>query len=435
MAGYAPVPAKSASIMRVGLLGAGTVGGGVVEILRKRGAVLAGQGADLQITTICVRDPAKKRDFELPPGCKVVTDPQQVVSDPNIEMVVELMGGVTVAKDAVMNALTNGKHVVTGNKALIAAFLPEIQALVKAKPGVVFAYEPAVCGGIPIIQTIKHDYVGDKITGIAGIMNGTTNFILSKMQAEGADYATVLAEAQKLGYAETPPDFDVEGWDARSKLAILCKLAFGVFVPEDKIPCYGITRVSAIDFQYAETLKATVKILGVGTLNSDGSVSAHVSTCIVPYTNQHARISGVTNCVAVTSENLGTCFYSGPGAGRFPTANSVINDMVAIAKGAGRGDPFPLNSEARLESETHGRFYIRFIIKDGLGIIREVGRLAEESSISINAILQLPIEDVNSVPFVLTTDATTRSAVTNFCTAFQKLPFCLESPLVMPILI
>merc|ERR1719506_2401138 len=192
---------------------------------------------------------------------------------------------------------------------------------------------------------MRRDYVGDNISSVMGIMNGTTNFILSKMESEGAAYGDVLAEAQALGYAETPPDFDVEGWDARSKLAILCKLAFGAFVPEEAINCTGITRVSSDDFKYAQMMNATVKILGVATRTEGGGISAYVSVCIVPFTNQLSRVAGVTNCVAVSSNNLGTCFYTGPGAGRFPTANSVVNDMVLVAKGAKKGDPFPLNAD------------------------------------------------------------------------------------------
>lgn len=420
--------------MKVGLLGGGTVGGGVCEILKLRGPFLKTQGADFQITKICVRDAAKKRDFTLPEGCEVVTDPKLILDDESIEMVVELIGGVTVAKDAVMGAIAKGKHVVTGNKALIAAHLPEIQAALKANPKACFGYEAAVCGGIPIIEALRNAYVGDTITSLQGIMNGTTNFILSKMESEGAAYADVLAEAQALGYAETPPDFDVEGWDARSKLAILCKLAFGTFVPEEKIECNGITRVSSEDFKYAEQLRSTVKILGVATQAEDGSVSAYVSVCIVPFTNQLSRVTGAMNCIAVTSKNLSTCVYSGPGAGRFPTANSCVNDMVAIAKGGGGGNPFCRDSEAPVAAGgPKMRFYIRFIIKDGLGIIRTLGDLCEKQGISIHSVLQTPITDPNKVPMVLTTDSTTLDRVKAMCAECEKQPFNLEPPLVMPL--
>lgn len=419
--------------MRVGLLGAGTVGGGVCEILRLRGDRIIQQGAELQIVKMCVRDVAKKRDFEVPANCEVVSDPKLLVDDDSIEMIVELMGGVTVAKDIIFAALAKGKHVVTGNKAFIGAYLPEIQAAVKATPKSSFSYEAAVCGGIPIIQALKHDYVGDNIKSIMGIMNGTTNYILTKMEAEGASYADALAEAQRLGYAETPPDFDVEGWDARSKLAILCKLAFGTHIPEDKIPCTGITRVSGEDFKYAKQLRCTIKILGVGSRNEDGSVTAYVSVCMVPHSNQLSSVSGVLNCIAVNSANLNTCVYSGPGAGRFATGNSVVNDMVCVAKGGNRGDPFPVNVEAEIAPEIHGRFYLRFTVKDCLGIIETLGRLAHESGISINAIYQVPIEDPNRVPFVMTTDATSLTAVNKLCFAFSQESFCKEKPLVMPL--
>lgn len=423
---------KRACTIRVGLVGVGNVGGGVCEILRLKREALVAHGADLQITTIALRDKNKKRDFVLPDGCVVVTDPMLVVNDPKIDMVVELMGGVTVAKDVVMGALANGKHVVTANKALIAAYLLEIEAAVKANPMSTFAYEAAVCGGIPIINAMKNDYVGDEIMSVKGIMNGTTNFILSKMEAEGAAYLDVLAEAQKLGYAETPPDFDVEGWDARSKLAILCKLAFGAFVPESSISCTGITRVNTEDFKYAAQLNSSIKILGVGQRNEDGSVSAYVSLCLVPFTNPLSRLSGPTNSVEVISTNCRTTQYTGPGAGRYPTANSVVNDMVMIARGA-CGSPFPLSSEARINPEVKGRFYIRFMIRDGLGIVRTFGELAEQAGISIHSLLQTPIKDHMHLPMVLTTEVTTLSSVKSMCDAVCKQPFNLEEPLIMPI--
>eukprot|EP00747_Dinoflagellata_sp_TGD_P163707 gnl/TRDRNA2_/TRDRNA2_182685_c0_seq1.p1 gnl/TRDRNA2_/TRDRNA2_182685_c0~~gnl/TRDRNA2_/TRDRNA2_182685_c0_seq1.p1 ORF type:complete len:435 (+),score=104.32 gnl/TRDRNA2_/TRDRNA2_182685_c0_seq1:57-1361(+) len=432
---FCPRPRTSCSQakMRVGLIGGGTVGGGVCEILKAKKQFLSEQGVDLQIVKLCVRDASKKRDFEIPEGCEVLTDPMAVVNDDSIEMIVELMGGVTVAKDVVMGALAKGKQVVTGNKALIATFLREIQEALKSSPGGSFAYEAAVCGGIPIIHTMQHDYVGDEISSVMGIMNGTTNFILSKMESEGAAYADVLAEAQALGYAETPPDFDVEGWDARSKLAILCKLAFGCFVPEESIPCNGITRVTGDDFKYAAMMKSSVKILGVGQRNEDGSVSAHVSTCIVPFTDQLSRVGGALNSVAIKSKNLSTCSYSGPGAGRFPTANSVVNDMVMIAKGE-RGPAFPYNTDVTVKAEVYGRFYVRFVICDGLGIVKSLGEACEKCGISIHSLLQIPIVDHNKVPMVITTEKTSITAVKNMCAELQAKDWNLEQPLVMPIL-
>lgn len=420
--------------MRVGLVGAGTVGGGVCEILRLRAEALKRQGVEFNIVKICVRDVSRKRDFDFPAGAEIVSDPNAIIQDDSIEMVIELMGGVTIAKDVVFGAIAKGKHVVTGNKALIGICLPEIQAALKANPKASFSYEPAVCGGIPIINALRNDYVGDEITSIMGIMNGTTNFILSKMEAEGAAYGDVLAEAQRLGYAETPPDFDVEGWDARSKLLILIKLAFGIFVPEDTIPCTGITRITSEDFKYAQMMKSTVKILGVASRNDDGTVSAYLSPCIVPFTSQLSRVSGVLNCVAVKSKNLNVCHYMGPGAGRFATGNSVVNDMVAVAK-AGRGaDPFPVHSDATFAPEVLGCFYVRFLIKDHIGIIVKLSTLAEAEGISINAILQTPIQDPSRVPFVMTTNSTTLSAVKRMCEQFGKYDFNLEQPFIMPIL-
>lgn len=421
------------SRMRVGLLGGGTVGGGVCEIIRQRQTALLARGANFEIVRMCVRDTGKKRDFAVPEGCQITSDPRVVLEDPSIDMVVELMGGVTVAKDAVFSALSQGKHVVTANKALVAAHLPEIQAAIKQQQGVAFGYEAAVCGGIPIINALQHDYVGDTVSRVMGIMNGTTNFILSKMDAEGAAYDSTLAEAQRLGYAETPPDFDVEGWDARSKLAIMCKLAFGVFVPESSIPCAGIAKVTADDFAYAKHLGCTVKNLGIAERNADGSVSAYVSTCLVPLTNQLSRVNGVTNCVEVSSQNLGSTHFSGPGAGRYATANSVMNDMVMIAQGGGRGDPFCQDCDVVIRPEVEGVFYLKFMIKDGVGIVRKIGECAEKAGISLNSLLQAPVIDADRVSFCVTTDRTTLSSLRELCKGVEAESWCLEPAVVMPV--
>lgn len=419
--------------MRVALLGAGTVGQGVLEILRKRGNALEQKGTELKIVKVCVKDASKPRDFEFPEGAEVVTDPSELFDD-NIEMIVELMGGITVAKEVVMKALAKGKHVITGNKALIASHLPAIQAALKANPKASFSFEAAVCGGIPIIQLSQLAYVGDKIKSIMGIMNGTTNYMLTQMAGSRRSYDDALAEATRLGYAETPPDYDVKGYDARSKLAILCKLFYGTYIPEESIPCTGITQVSTDDFAYAAYMSCTIKLLGVAKQNDDGSVTAYVSVCMVSLENQLASVSGVRNCILVDSENLGSCMYSGKGAGRFPTANSVINDMVAVANGTRAPDPFPRNSEANFSADITAIFYIRFMIKDGLGIIEKLGRYARENGVSINAIYQTPIQDQNRVPFAVVTDECEWTAVNKLAKAFHAEDFSLEEPLVMPLI-
>ena len=252
------------------------------------------------------------------------------------------MGGTTLAKDVVFRALRAGKDVVTANKALIADCLPEIEAVVAeanaaqgaGAPRVQFGYEAAVCGGIPIIHTMNTDFVGDEVTRLRGIMNGCTNFMLTKMEAEGLSYADCLAEATALGYAEEDPTLDVGGFDARSKLAILVRLAFGVDVDETLISCTGIAGLETIDFEYARgQLDGTIKLLGVAELDGAGGLTAYVTPALVPRGATLASISDATNAVEVASRNLEASLFVGRGAGRFPTANSCVSDVVACARG------------------------------------------------------------------------------------------------------
>eukprot|EP00292_Cryptomonas_paramecium_P005672 CAMPEP_0113713732 /NCGR_PEP_ID=MMETSP0038_2-20120614/32180_1 /TAXON_ID=2898 /ORGANISM="Cryptomonas paramecium" /LENGTH=402 /DNA_ID=CAMNT_0000640541 /DNA_START=128 /DNA_END=1337 /DNA_ORIENTATION=- /assembly_acc=CAM_ASM_000170 len=391
-------------------------------------------GFKFVVKKICVRDASKKRDFELPQGCAVVTDPKEILDDDSLEVIVELMGGTTLAWEIVQACLLKGKKVVTANKALLSKYLPRVIEILRDTPKARLCFEAAVCGGIPIIHTLQHDYLGDSISELRGIMNGTTNYILSKMESDNADYAAVLKEAQDLGFAEADPAADVEGWDARSKLALLIKLAFGTYVPEESIPCKGISRITSEDFAYAKQLGGTVKILGVCRANEDGSLSPFVSPCIVSFSDVVSRLSGCTNMVEVTSANMGNCHFSGPGAGRFPTANSVINDLVMLARGE-PDTPFPLEVERRIVSEIQGLFYVRFIIKDGVGIVRVIGELAEKNGISIYSILQTPVKDVQRVPFVMTTEPTTLTQVKEMCAQMRTQPFVVDDPVIMPLLI
>ena len=231
--------------LKVGLVGGGIVGGGVYQLVSKctSSGRLGEVGASIDIAKICVRDASKKRDYELAGGTKLVTNIDDIINDPSINCVVELMGGTTTAKDVVFRAIAAGKHVVTANKALIAAFLPEIMALLAANPKVSFNYEAAVCGGIPIIHSLQTDFMADKVTKIRGIMNGTTNYMLCKMEDEGAGSADALKGAQDLGFAEADPTADVEGHDVQAKIALLAKLAFGKTVPWETVPTAGISKV------------------------------------------------------------------------------------------------------------------------------------------------------------------------------------------------
>lgn len=365
--------------LNVGIFGGGVVGGGVYELVQKckasnRFSVI---GADIEVSKICVRSLNKKRDFAVKSSCKLVTDYNEILNDPDINCVVELMGGTTSAKDIVMTAINKGKHVVTANKALIAAYLPEIQAALAANPSATFSYEAAVCGGIPIIHSLQADFFADNIKKVMGIMNGTTNFMLCKMEDEHANYADALKEAQSLGYAEADPTADVEGHDVQAKISLLAKLCFGKTVPWETVPTVGISKISSVDFEYATILKSTIKLVGTATRNADGTLAVYVSPVVVPLNSPLASAKGPGNMVVITSENMDISTFAGPGAGRFPTANSVMNDLIRVSQDKAVA-PFPLDMpELQLNTDYTASFYVRIKCEDSLGIIGSVGKAAE----------------------------------------------------------
>uniref|UniRef100_M4BZY0 Homoserine dehydrogenase n=1 Tax=Hyaloperonospora arabidopsidis (strain Emoy2) TaxID=559515 RepID=M4BZY0_HYAAE len=437
--------------LTIGLFGCGTVGGGVFDLLHDpaRRQALSRLGVDARVAKICVQDVHKDRHLAhlSPSETSFTSNVRDILDDSRINCVVELMGGVQAAKDVVFQAIQAGKHVITANKALVASCLPEIEQLLCAHPHVRFSYEAAVAGGIPIIHTLQSAYNSDTITEVAGILNGTTNYMLSKMETQGVAYDAVLKEAQALGFAEADPSADVDGYDVQSKIAILTKLAFGGIVQPAAIPTMGIARLSAADFEYAKMMDSTIKLLGVakvvGETDTDGSkkntgiptaVTVFVSPVVVHCTNVIASISGATNLVNVRSLNLESTAYVGPGAGRLPTANSVLNDIVQLARGDAPCDPFMHAKPLTLEPDYEARFYVRITITDGLGIIRHVGETAEASGVSIYSILQAPIVDRARVQFVVTTETSPLSKVRAMCQKIAALPFVQEEPLFLPIM-
>mmetsp|Transcript_26011 Transcript_26011/g.40836 ORF Transcript_26011/g.40836 Transcript_26011/m.40836 type:complete len:435 (-) Transcript_26011:109-1413(-) len=428
---------------RIGMIGAGTVGGGVYEIIMNRL-----KSSSATITKICVRDANKPRDFQIDPSTtQVVTDVSSILNDDSINLVVEVAGGTTFAKDAVFAALKGGKSVVTANKALIAEYLDEIVTLVdevnndgrSEKDAVKFGYEASVCGGIPIIHTLQSTYKGDIINEVSGICNGTTNYMLGKME-EGADYDDVLKEAQDLGFAEADPTADVAGHDVRAKIAILAKLAFGITVPIDTIPCMGITEISVVDFDYAKSMGCTIKLVGTAVRQSefgehDGALSVYVSPKLVPLNHLLASATGCGNAVAVDSSNLGTASFTGPGAGRYATANSVVADTMRVVYNTCPSSPFPmLSNSIDIDNDFVSAFYIRISFQDGLGIIRSVGELAESQGVSIHSILQQPITDRMAADTVVTTEACKYSQVKALCNLIEKEDFANSAPVFFPMI-
>ena len=435
----------SMKVTTLGLVGGGTVGGGIVEILSKKADFLKSSlDTDIRFSKIAVGNPDKPRDFEVPAGCEIVTDVNAVLDDPEVDIVVEVMGGTTLAKDVVVGAIKKGKHVVTANKALIAADLPELQSLLDevnaaraGEPQVQFGFEAAVCGGIPIIHTLQRDLLGDEVTQLSGIINGCTNFILSNMAQGGLSYADALAEASALGYAEADPTLDVGGFDARSKLRIMMKLAFGLDVVEDEIPCRGITEITATDFEYAKLIGGTVKLLGIAKIDEEDAtrISAFVSPVFVPSSSTLSSINGATNAVQVASKSLQESVFVGQGAGRFPTANSCVSDILAIAQGD-QSAPFPKVAADGLHfvNSYKSPFYVRIRFRDGIGIIQSVGEEFSKCGVSIDSILQNPIEDPTDSQFVVMTDSVDVAAIKEACVKIEAQDWCLGNTFYMPVL-
>lgn len=395
----------------------------------------------IDVTKICVRDASKERDFELPEGCEIVTDFDAILEDDDIDIVVEVMGGTTLAKDVVFKALRNGKSVVTANKALIAKDLKEIEAVLDevnagrdASEEVEFRYEAAVCGGIPIIRSLQSDFVGDDITRISGIINGCTNFMLTAMDRDGYSYDEALSQASDLGYAEADPTLDVGGFDARSKLRILMRLAYGVEVDEETISCRGITDLTKVDFEYAKRLGGTIKLLGVTEQVSDSEVTAFVSPCYLTGDDSLSNVNGATNAVEVTSSNLQSSTYIGQGAGRYPTANSCVNDILALAKGD--QTPMPFNPAAKLQfvDTYESVFFVRLNYKDELGITRQCGEICEKHGVSIHSMLQNPVTKRADAAFVIITEKVSLDSLKKVVKELEALSWCTDTPFYMPVL-
>lgn len=393
--------------IQVGLLGIGTVGSGVFNVLqRNQEEIRRRAGRGIEIAMVADLDVARAR-AAAGEGVQVVNDARAVIANPDIDIVVELIGGYGVAKALVLEAIAAGKHVVTANKALLAVHGTEIFAAASAK-GVMVAFEAAVAGGIPIIKALREGLTANRIQWIAGIINGTTNFILSEMRDKGLDFDVVLKEAQRLGYAEADPTFDIEGVDAAHKATIMSAIAFGIPVQFDKAYVEGITRLSASDIRYAEQLGYRIKLLGIAK-RREGGVELRVHPSLVPSKRLIANVEGAMNAVMVQADAVGTTLYYGKGAGSEPTASAVIADLVDIARLAA-ADPehrvphlaFQPNTldEARDAlpvlpmAEVVTSYYLRLRVADEAGVLAKVTGLLAGAGISIDAVLQREADEV-----------------------------------------
>ena len=402
--------------VKVGILGLGTVGGGTVNVLKRNAAEIARRaGREIIVTRASAKDLGKERICDTR-GIILSTDPMDIINDPEIDIVLELIGGAGLVKDMVLKAIANGKHVVTANKSLIALHGNEIFAKASEK-GVIVAFEAAVAGGIPIIKAIREGLSGNEIEWLAGIINGTGNFILTEMRDKGRDFYDVLAEAQALGYAEADPTFDVEGIDAGHKLTILASIAFGIPLQFDKVYTEGITQITRLDVEYAEQLGYRIKHLGIARKTVEG-IELRVHPTLIPERRLIANVNGVMNAVLVKGDAVGPTLYYGAGAGAEPTASAVVADVIDVVR-ALTSDPenrvphlaFQADSLADIPVLTADRFktsyYLRLTAEDKPGVLADVTRILADHHISIEAIIQKePIGNETAIPIILLTQIT-----------------------------
>jgi homoserine dehydrogenase len=380
--------------VNIGMLGLGTVGSGVVRIVEGHQEDLVRQiGAPVKISKIAVRNLNKARRVTVDPSM-LTDDPWEVINDPDIDVVVEVMGGVEQTLEYMLAALERGKHIVTANKDLIAQHGPKILAKAAEKRCDVM-YEASVAGGIPILRTLVEGFSSDRITKIMGIVNGTTNYILTKMTQEGASYETVLAEAQRLGYAEADPTSDVEGYDAAYKMIILGSLGFHVHLSMSDLDVKGITGVSSEDIDCAKRIGHTIKLLGIAE-RQDDMISISVQPTLIKDTHPLASVNGVFNAVYVYGQAVGETMFYGPGAGDMPTATSVVADLVAVSRNLMLGINGNRNSlimnEKKLKSDDQiiSKYFMRLQVADRAGVLAQITQIFAEQEISLESVIQTP---------------------------------------------
>ena len=402
--------------VNVGLIGLGTVGGGVARLIKSHhDEYLAAYGIDLKLTRACALawEQAEAAGIERE---AFTSDWHDVVTDPAVDIVVELIGGEHPATEIFTTAFENGKHVVSANKALLGRHVETLAEKARAC-GVQIKCEASCGGGIPIVSTLEHDLVGNKILTIAGILNGTTNYILSRMDAEGADYADVLADAQAKGYAEADPSADVDGFDAASKIAILASIGFRTRVNTDDVFMQGIRNVSATDIEMARQFGYAIKLLAIAR-NTESGVDVRVHPTMIPATHQLASVSGAMNAVFIVGDAVGETMFYGAGAGSFPTASAVVGDVMSLADHIAHGkeiipesEPFGHNLAIRDIADLETRYYIRLTVADKLGVLAETTKVLADDGISISDINQMKSEDNEACTLIYMTHAAKESDI------------------------
>jgi homoserine dehydrogenase len=418
--------------IQVGLLGIGTVGGGTFAVLRRnQEEIMRRAGRGIQITMVADKDLARARQV-VGNAVEITDDARKVVGNPDIDIVVELIGGTKVAKDLILAAIENGKHVVTANKALLATHGNEIFTAAQKK-GVMVAFEAAVAGGVPIIKALREGLTANRIEWIAGIINGTSNFILSEMRDKGAGFSDVLKEAQKLGYAEADPTFDIEGVDAAHKLTIMAAIAFGIPMQFDKAYTEGISKLTRDDIRYAEELGYRIKLLGI-TRRTPAGIELRVHPTLIPTRRLIANVEGVMNAILVKGDAVGPTLYYGAGAGAEPTASAVVADLVDVTRmhtaDPGHRVPHLAFQPDRMSDapilpmdEVETSYYLRLRVLDRPGVLADITRILADLSISIDAMVQKePSEGEEQVDIIMLTHLTQEKNINAAIGRIESLP-------------
>lgn len=428
--------------VNVGLLGFGTVGSGTAKILLENGELVSKRaGCPINLKWICDKDLTSDRGVDVPEGV-LMDDLDRLMDDPEVDIFIELIGGLEPARTFVLRAIEAGKHVVTANKALLATHGLEIFAAA-AKKGVEIGFEASVGGGIPCIKGLKEGLVANRISTVLGIMNGTANYILTRMTQEGAPFEEVLADAQRLGYAEADPTYDVEGIDTAHKLAIMATLAFGAKVGLDDIYTEGISRISPVDISFASELGFNIKLLAIGR-SSNGQVDVRVHPTMIPKDHLLSHVQGAFNAVYFVGDSVGKVMMYGMGAGQMPTGSAVVADVVDLARNirtgaVGRvpslGEPFETMPDAAIKpmAEVVCKYYFRFMVKDAPGVLSRISGILGENGISIESVVQKGRRREGAVPIVMVTHEAREARVEKALSEIGALDFVLDEPLTIRI--
>jgi len=432
--------------LHLGMLGGGTVGSGVYHALQRNGALLAARiGVRLHVRKIAVKAFDEPRPYAIPRAL-MTTDWQEVVRDPQVQVVAELVGGTDIARTMILTALRLGKPVITANKALLSAHGEELFAAAR-RSGANLYYEASVCGGIPIIKALREGFVGNRIQALYGIVNGTCNYILTRMKLEGAEFAAVLRDAQAQGYAETPPDLDIDGWDAQHKIGILASLAHGFWVKPEQIYVEGIRHISALDIRFADQLGYTIKLLGMvkqaaargATAASSARIQVSVYPTLVPKTHLLADVNHVFNAVLVRGDVVGDTLFYGRGAGKDATASAVLSDLADAALDLKFGaklrvPPFvPCARGGRVVplDEVVSRYFVRLSVVDRPGVLAKVSAILGAANIGIASVMQPEGHGGASVPLILMLHEAPNGAVRRALARIGRLPVVKARPVMI----